>query len=176
MRVLLFCIIVFLFSSSKSQTFNTLKMFRSTKHGVGFKYPDNWKVQESQLSSTLILLYEMSGTQSTCNLSVVNKDRNLIEDYDTEYIKNNFIKIFPKIKNITNKIKAHLGQNISVSTFESEMSLSNKDVDVKSFVVIMLRKNYRYMLVVNSPLNMFDKIVNDVNVIYGTLGFDNIKN
>jgi len=118
----------------------------------------------------------MSGTQSTCNLSVVNKDRNLIEDYDTEYIKNNFIKIFPKIKNITNKIKAHLGQNISVSTFESEMSLSNKDVDVKSFVVIMLRKNYRYMLVVNSPLNMFDKIVNDVNVIYGTLGFDNIKN
>ena len=169
LTILFFCIFLNLNSQNKIK----INIFKNNEYGVTFRYPNNWVPQTSQLNSTLILLYEKNGSLSTCNLSVVKKDKNNIEDYDSTYIKNNFLKVFSKINNITNKIEYHLGQKVSISTFDSKMKLTNKEVDVKTFLVIFLKNDNRFMFVVNTPLKNYIKIINDLNIMYGTLMNDN---
>lgn len=165
--------ILFLCTTLSSNSQSKINTFKNNEYGVTFRYPNNWVPQKPQLNSTLIILYEKNGSLSTCNLSVVKKDKNDIEEYDSIYFKNNFKNIFPEIKSIKNKIEYHLGQKVSVFTFESSLNLVNKEIDIKSFLVIFLKNDYRFMFVVNSPKNNYFKIINDLNVMYGTLMNDN---
>jgi|LakMenEpi03Aug12_release.lakeMendotaPanAssembly.Ray.scaffolds.fasta_scaffold1197684_1 hypothetical protein len=169
LTILFFCTSLTLYSQSKIK----INIFKNSEFGVTFRYPNNWVPQTSQLNSTLILLYEKNGSLSTCNLSVIKKDKNNIDDYDSTYFKNNFLKVFPKIKNLTNNIEYHLGQRVSVFTFESKMKLTNKEVDLKTFLVIFLKNDNRFMFVVNTPQKNYIKIINDLNIMYGTLMNDN---
>jgi hypothetical protein len=156
-----------------SQNTDKTNVFKSEKYGVTFRYPKNWVTQTPQLNSTLILLYEKNGSLSTCNLSVIKKDLNKIEEYDTTYIKENFNKVFFDIKNISNNVEYHLGQKISVFNFESNLKLVDGVSSTKTFLVIFLKNNYRFIFIVNTPKKNYNKIQKDLEIMYGTLMVDN---
>lgn len=56
----------------------TIRNFSDTENKVSFDYPSNWQIQKPQRKSTLILLYELNGSEATCNLSIVDQDKNQI--------------------------------------------------------------------------------------------------
>jgi len=135
-------------------------LIQNDAHGVSFRVPLNWKSVPAQMSSTLVMLYEQTGTLATCNLSAFAKkthseiDKTVIEEMLNSISKSN------KILKVWN-VEGPQG----VKTFfqaEWQLNLPNGDkVPAIMTAMIMDLKPYQYRLIMNCKKTELNNVLGD---------------
>lgn len=148
-----------------------LNSFSNSDYGISFLYPSNWTQQSPQRPSTLTLLYENSGTEATCNLSVVPQDQSNVENYNSDYFNNNLSKVYKEFNNIENEIKIINGKTISWTTYDFIFPIEGKTIQGTSITLTTLHNDNRFMLIFNVPKQNMDFIVKDIKTISESLTF-----
>lgn len=151
-------------NSAKSST-QSLEIYESAENEVSFNYPPNWMEQPVTRKSTLILLYETNGSLATCNLSVIPQDQNQIEDYNTEYFKKHFAKVYQKANSITNDQRMINGAKVSLTSCKFLFSTENEALSTESISLTALHRGKRIMLIVHVPEKNADFIREDIRII-----------
>lgn len=151
------------------ETRDSLRTFTSSEYGVNFVYPSNWTKQTPQRKATLILLYESLGTEATCNLSVIAQDQQTVENYNTDYFKNNLPKIYKSVDNIETHFETINNKKVSLTTYEFQLQAK---IQMKSTTVTTLHNGRRFMLIINVPGDNEYLIKDDIKAITESLRFE----
>jgi hypothetical protein len=158
-------LILFSFKAFATEPAN---VYRSSQHPVSFRYTSTWEPVTAQASSTLVLLYDRSGTGATANLSAIKADRKEISEYDEQYFREVFGTRFPgfKLRNIS--YVDTVSGRMALVEYDFHMILQGQKIESTSLVAIRLYRGYRYMLVVNSMKERVEKVRPDAEVMFGT--------
>lgn len=148
------------------------KIFRNNDYGVSFNYPQTWEVRIPQRKATLILLYELNGSEATCNLSVMDQDMDNISDYDSTYFQTNLPRILSGVENVHSKQELINGKNVSATSYEFIIPTDNGGIIGSSLTITTLHKGKRFMLVINAPKDKLEMIKSDKQIIYESLLFE----
>lgn len=144
------------------------KVFRSTDYSVSFRYASNWEPVASQASTTLVLLYERSGTSATANLSVIKADRKSVTEYDQQYFSEVFGRRVPGFKLKSIKYIDTISGIMAKLEYDFIMNLQDEKIEMSSLTAIRVNEGLRYMLVVNSIKDRMPRVRPDAEIMFGT--------
>jgi hypothetical protein len=145
--------------------------FIAPGYGVRFDYPSNWIKQIPERKATVILLFENSGAQATCNLSVVAQDMETVEQYNADYFNRELPKFFTSVQNIRTRLETIRGKKVSWTTYDFIIRSGDQQVNGKSITLTTLHKGRRFMLIINTPLKN-EYLKNDIDVITQSIQFE----
>lgn len=145
--------------------------FIDEEHEVSFSYPSNWMSRNPQRKSTLVLLYESTGTNATCNLSMVSQDQEKIENYDVDYFRRNLLTIHSTLENLSSNLVTVNGKIVSWTTYETLIETKEGSLKTKFITLTALHMGKRFMLIITVPSNLAHQIEYDVETITESLQF-----
>lgn len=134
-----------------SETISQSKVYRNTDYGVSFKYPPNWELKTPQRAATLVLLYELNGSEATCNLSVAEQDMQSISDYNVNYFQTHLKKVLSGVENVSSQEELVNGKNVSITNYDFTLPTENGEITGSSLTITSLHKGKRFMLIINAP-------------------------
>ncbi len=150
------------------------KVFRDEMNSISFRYPSNWEIVAAQLPATIVLLYAKDGSQATCNLSVIDSDRDSSTQFDSTYFSQIFSQVCSQYKIERNWHCHIIGQDYSFVEVTFNLQLpSGKIIPMRSLVAATVRKGKRYLMTMNCSEDKFELIRNDFEIMAGTLIFIN---
>jgi hypothetical protein len=144
------------------------KVYRSSAYPASFRYTSTWEPVASQASSTLVLLYERSGTGATANLSVIKADQKKIEDYSQKYFSEVFGASIPGFKLNSLKYVDTIGGKMALCEYDFTLTVQGEKMEMTSLTAIRLNQGLRYMLVVNCMKKRLANVRKDADIMFGT--------
>jgi hypothetical protein len=144
------------------------KVYRSSVYPASFRYTSTWEPVASQASSTLVLLYERSGTGATANLSAIKADQKSITDYTEKYFAEVFGKSIPGFKLRSLKYVDTITGKMAKLEYDFILTVQDEKMDMTSMTAIRLDQGIRYMLVVNCMKERISRVRADAEVMFGT--------
>jgi hypothetical protein len=127
-----------------------------------------WEPVASQVSSTLVLLYERSGTGATANLSAVKADQAAITDYTEKYFSEVFGKSIPGFKLRSLKYVDTVSGKMAKLEYDFILTVQDEKIEMSSMTAIRLNQGIRYMLVVNCMKERISRVRADAEIMFGT--------
>lgn len=145
-------------------------LYTNIEHDLSFRYSSNWEQQVPQLKSTLCLFHEKQ-VHASCNLSFVKADRNMVEEYDEVYMSNNAKQVMNEVKNLTVRFEKLIGRKFSICTLDFKLSMTPEGemINFKSIQYTTIANGNRYMMIFNVPLDNYDLIKSEINIMASTL-------
>jgi hypothetical protein len=156
---------------SDDETEATTQTYDNTDYGVSFTYPSNWSLRTPQRKSTLLLLYEQTGSQATCNLSVVPQDQDKIEKYNEVYFKTNLPKIHQSVTNLVTQFRTLNSKKVSLTTCDIVIQTESGSVPTQFTILTALHKGQRFMMVLNIPKESLSLVESDMSTMMNSLTF-----
>lgn len=144
------------------------KVYRSSVYPASFRYTSTWEPVASQASSTLVLLYERSGTGATANLSAIKADQMAVTDYTEKYFSEVFGKSIPGFKMRSLKYVDTISGKMAQCEYDFILTVQDEKIDMSSMTAIRLDQGIRYMLVVNCMKERISKVRADAEMMFGT--------
>lgn len=158
-------------------------VIRSAEFNVSFRYPDTWSERESQLHTTVVLLYADDGSGATCNITVGDRQERLAGLSEDEldalrqvnHTKEYFVlRLTGSTENfeLRQYWRGRLGQKeAGFVHYERDIYLDDKAIRVTEISATTFANGRRYTFLCNGLLRQEKAIKTAFNSIRRTLIF-----
>jgi hypothetical protein len=121
------------------------------------------------MPATIVLLYEQSGTQATCNLSVKNIKGTTVDDYDRAYFFSLLGEVFSDVKiRSFSKNRSPIGDSLLVESSGTMNLPQGSSIKVRTLVCAFPKDREVFIFILNAPNNTLDSIRDDFNSMINT--------
>lgn len=139
------------------------EVFRSVSNEVTFRYPAAWVQKESQLKTTIVLLYATDGSEATCNMNASSfpELKGLPEqkldafrkaNHTREYFEKSLGNVFSGFS-VTRHWRGQVGQKeAGAIEYRHQLLLNDTRITIHAFMVATFANGRRYTLNCNAPL------------------------
>ena len=157
-------------SQEKEDETNISNVYSNSEHNLSFRYTNNWKQQQPQLTSTLCLFYEKQ-LHASCNVSLIEAERKKVEMYDEKYMSIIANGAFNEVNNLTVRFESLMGRKFSICTidFQYPMTAESEIINGKSIFYTTNRNGNRYMMIFTVPSENYDLLKSEIFTMGSTL-------